>query len=379
LAERVDLQVLTRESNRAAIERVIADLQMGDPLKSVTFHYHDLSKPCLWAKRHGLPTLAYYALWQCSVARRFRKLADEADVVHHLTFCTLLCPGFWKLKNAVFVLGPVGAPQVNPHYYTLFGGKAWVQKLRGWIMERFLALPWLRRLLESAAAIVPANSETQDFLIAHGVPASEIMLDTGTPDIQETATHGSKAGEIRLMYAGQLERRKGLELALRALALALQDGDSKCIFDIFGKGPDRKRLTALAGELGIADKVIFHGAVPQAELMRNFQQADAFIFTSVRDTSGGVNLEAMANGLPIICIAHQGVGDITDHSCALRVPPAPVSETVRALADSIKTLANSPEKRIKMGAAAKKRAALDFSWDDKFNKMVQIYRVAYSR
>jgi glycosyltransferase involved in cell wall biosynthesis len=367
------LTVLTREDNRRVIEAALANQPEESPLRRVTFLYHDLSNPWLWAKRHGLPTLAYYALWQWSVSRRFCKRADEADVVHHLTFCTLLCPGFWRLKRAAFVLGPVGAPQVNPHYFPLFGGRAWIQRLRGWIMARFLGLPWLRRLLRGTAAVVPANSETRDFLIAHGIPAREVILDTGSPEVPEPTRHEAKTGTIRLMYAGQLERRKGLELALHALARAVENEGCDGYFDIFGQGPDRERLTALATELGIADRVSFHGAVPQAELMRNFQQADAFLFTSVRDTSGGVNLEAMAHGLPVICIAHQGVGDITDESCAERTPAGPIEETIGNIAQAIIRLTNDPARRMAMGEAAAKRAREQFSWDEKFDRMCGHY------
>jgi glycosyltransferase involved in cell wall biosynthesis len=152
-------------------------------------------------------------------------------------------------------------------------------------------------------------------------------------------------------------------------------GNEGCdaVFDIFGKGPDRNRLSALAEALGIADRVHFHGAVPQAELMRNFQQADAFLFTSVRDTSGGVNLEAMAHGLPVICIAHQGVGDITDESCAVRIPAGPIEETICRLADAISRLANDPIKRQQMGIAAASRSIQKFSWEDKFDRMCVHY------
>lgn len=376
LAERVDLQVLTRESNRAAIERAVTALPAGDPLRGVEFHYHDLSKRWLWAKRHGLPTLVYYALWQWSVARRFGKLADDAEVVHHLTFCTLLCPGFWRLERAAYVLGPVGAPQVNPHYLPLFGSKAWLQALRGWVLEHFLDLPWLRCLLRSAAAVVPANSETRGLLLAHGIPARAVMLDTGTPDAPDSIPREARAGVIRLMYAGQLERRKGLELSLRALAQVSADKECDWSFDIFGTGPDRERLSALAADLGIAGKLRFHGAVPQADVMRHFQQADAFLFTSVRDTSGGVNLEAMAHGLPVICLAHQGVGDITDETCAERVAPGPIPETIQGLAEAIIRLAGDPARRAAMGAAAARRAMTRFSWDEKFDRMCGFYREA---
>lgn len=380
MAERVDLQVLTRESNRDVIEKAIRDLPEGDPLKHAGFLYHDLSKPWLWAKRRGwLPTSAYYALWQWSVARRFGKVADEADVVHHLTFCTLLCPGFWRLRRAAFVLGPVGAPQVNPHYLPLFGSKAWLQRIRGWVLVRFLHLPWLRRLLTSAAAVVPANSETRGLLMSQGIQPREVMLDTGTPEAPAPTPRDARQGKIKLIYAGQLERRKGLELSLRALAQVSARGACDWSFEIFGTGPDRLRLAGLAQEMGIAGRVNFHGAVPQAEVMGHFQTADAFLFTSVRDTSGGVNLEAMAHGLPVICIAHQGVGDITDESCAERIAAGPIPETIDGLADAIIRLANDPARSTTMGNAGAKRAREKFSWEEKFSLMTRHYREAANK
>jgi glycosyltransferase involved in cell wall biosynthesis len=373
LAGRVDLTVLTRESNRKAIEANLAD---GMALKTTNFIYHDLAGPWLWAKRMGLlPTMAYYALWQWTASKRFAAVADGSDVIHHLTFCTLLCPGFWKPKHARFVLGPVGAPQVNPHYLPIFGHHAAVQTLRRWLLERFLGLPWLRRLVSGAAIVVPANSETRGFLLRHGIDSQDVILDTGAPDVPQTSAERHSDGVIRLMYAGQLERRKGLELSLRALARAGESGLSDWRFDIFGHGPDRRRLEQIANDLEIARRVVFHGAVSHEELSRRFSEADAFIFTSVRDTSGGVNLEAMAHGLPLVCIAQQGVGDVTDDSCAERVPPGPIPETVAALSAAILRLASDPVKRNAMGQAAVARCAA-FTWDEKFTRMLAHYRDA---
>ena len=380
LESRVELHVLTRESNRAAIEKAVAGLPAGDPLKLVRFTYHDLSKSWLWLKKRGLlPTMAYYALWQWTACRRFARLADEADVIHHLTFCTLLCPGFWKPKKAKFVIGPVGAPLVNPYYYSLFGSQERQQRLRGWLMERYHWLPWLDRLLKRASAIVPANSDTKQLLEKRPYRIQETMLDTGAPDTPITTAPVSPDGVFRMMYAGQLERRKGLELSLRALARASTSSDLPWEFHIFGKGPDMARLQGMAQELKIAERVKFHGAVPQSELMNRFGQMDAFLFTSIRDTSAGVNLEAMAHRLPIICIAHQGVGDITDDACAERVEPGTIDVTVKALADSIIRMAENPTRRQQMGVAAAKRANNAFSWDEKFDRMVQVYEKAIGK
>jgi glycosyltransferase involved in cell wall biosynthesis len=374
LAGRVELTVLTRVSNRSSIEAALQHLPADDPRRSVRFLYHDLAKPFLWAKRAGLlPTMAYYILWQRSVAKCHSKVAAEADIVHHLTFCTLLCPGFWNLERAKYVLGPVGAPQVNPHYLPLFGSLEWMQRLRGRILGRFLRLSWLRRLLLQAAALVPANRETRELLRSQGLAPREVMLDTGAPEEAVPLERGGKEGAIRLIYAGQLERRKGLELALRALVEVSAAGNCDWRLTLLGNGPDRIRLKALAEDLGIGERVEFVGPVPRSEVIGHFAKADAFLFPSVRDTSGGVNLEAMSTGLPVICIAHQGVGDITNDSCAERIAPAPIPETIRGLAAAILRLSADPHRRLNMGAAAAQRARESFSWEEKFDRMISIY------
>ena len=243
-------------------------------------------------------------------------------------------------------------------------------------MERYHWLLWLNQLLKRASAIVPANSDTKELLEKRPYRIQSTMLDTGAPDTPITTAAGSHDGVFRMMYAGQLERRKGLELSLRALAKVSTSSTFPWEFHVFGKGPDMARLQSMAHQLHLSERVKFHGAVPQSELMNRFGQMDAFLFTSIRDTSAGVNLEAMANGLPIVCIAHQGVGDITDDHCAERVKPGTIDLTVKALAESIISLAENPTRRQQMGGAAAMRAKNVFSWDEKFDRIVKVYEKA---
>jgi glycosyltransferase involved in cell wall biosynthesis len=172
------------------------------------------------------------------------------------------------------------------------------------------------------------------------------------------------------------------DLALRAFASFIQNSKLKIqnqappTLTLLGKGPDRERLETLAHSLGISEHIHFPGSVPQSEVARHFAEADVFLFTSVRDASGGVNLEAMASGLPILCIAHQGVGDITDDTCAIRIPPGTIEETIASLANSMQRMANDPNLRIELGANARRRALEKFSWEEKFERMLAIYQTA---
>ncbi len=374
LAGRVELTVLTRANNREGIEGEIAGRGADDPLRGVRFLYHDLSGPFRRLKRMGLlRTLPYYFLWQWTLSRRFAAEADASDVVHHLTFCTALCPGFWNRTRAARVIGPVAAPMVPQEYLPLFGEGAGMQALRNRVIRNFLKLPWLRRSFVGAAAVVPANSDMKRLLEELGVSCHEVMLDTGAPDPPPAAVSRATDGVRRFLYAGVLERRKGLELALRAFAKALDGQGADTMFTILGKGPDRERLQALAWELGIAGQVEFPGAVPHAEIARHFAAADVFVFTSVRDASGGVNLEAMAAGLPLLCLSHQGVADITNDDCAIRVPPGGFSETIEGLAAGFLQLALNENLRLRLGGNARERALEVFPWKEKFDRMLRIY------
>jgi glycosyltransferase involved in cell wall biosynthesis len=382
LAGRVELTVLTRGNNRAPIEKAVSNLHADHPLRQVRLLYHDAGPLWRLMKRlHLLPTLLYYFIWQWTAARRFGNEADASDIVHHLTFCTALCPGFWNKTKAARVIGPVAAPLVPEHYLALFGIRRLSQALRNHLIRNFLKLPWLKKSFVGAAAVVPANSDMKHLLEAMGVSCEDVMLDTGAPsecaDIDRSAKPSSSC---KFLYAGVIERRKGLELALRAFARFIQNSKLKIknqappTLTLLGKGPDRERIETLAHSLGISELVHFPGAVPQSEVARHFAEADVFLFTSVRDASGGVNLEAMASGLPILCIAHQGVGDITDDTCAIRIPPGAIKETIASLVDGMQRMANDPNLRIDLGANARRRAQEKFSWKEKFERMMKIYQ-----
>jgi glycosyltransferase involved in cell wall biosynthesis len=207
-----------------------------------------------------------------------------------------------------------------------------------------------------------------------GFLCEDAMLDTGAPSIASIPSVRDQSC-IRLVSAGRLERRKGLELALRAFAMA-SPRLAEWRFTIIGDGPDGHRLRRMSEDLGISSHVVFAGQKSHPDTLEMLRGSDAFVFTSIRDTSGSVNLEAMANGLPVICIAHQGVGDITNDECALRIAPASIAATVHALCDAILKISADGDLAKRLGNHAAMRASRDFSWDSKFDAMVNHYHRA---
>jgi glycosyltransferase involved in cell wall biosynthesis len=182
---------------------------------------------------------------------------------------------------------------------------------------------------------------------------------------------------LTLLWAGRLERRKALPLALEALAQLEPEINVRLL--VAGDGPQRAECTALASRLGVENRIEFLGMLPRQEMPKVFQQADAFLFTSLRDAFGSVILEAAGYGLPIIALDHQGAGQFVPSAAAIKVPVTRPSETVSALANGIRILAGSPELRRRMSAAARAFAETQH-WDRRAEQMELWYeKVVHSK
>lgn len=154
----------------------------------------------------------------------------------------------------------------------------------------------------------------------------------------------------RIVNAARLHKNKNQELLIRAFAKFLP-GHSGYTLSFYGDGPEEAALKKLAGELGIDDRVIFHGNVPDI----HEQIADAGIFVLSSNTEGMPNalLEAMMMGLP--CISTNCTGSkevILDGVNGLLTEMG----NVQALADAMAYMADHPEEADRMRKEAMKTA-----------------------
>jgi glycosyltransferase involved in cell wall biosynthesis len=181
---------------------------------------------------------------------------------------------------------------------------------------------------------------------------------------------------FNILWAGRLEHRKALSLALQALGCVKS---TSVRLSVVGTGPLRSELEALTRDLGLTERVTYLGSVPYADMQTVFQTSDAFLFTSLRDSSGTVVLEAMAKGLPIITLDHQGVGTFVPKEAGIKVPVTNPRETIKGVSDAIEKLAGSPAILRNMQLAGW-RCAGEQTWDQRADKMSKVYEeVVYQR
>lgn len=156
----------------------------------------------------------------------------------------------------------------------------------------------------------------------------------------------------RLLYVGRIDDRKGIDTALRALALLPEEARLQLV----GRGDDRylAELHRLSARLGLTHRLSFD-AVERAQLGDVYRAADALVFPSTwEEPFGLVPLEAMACATPVVATGTGGSGEFLTHEVnCLRFTPGDDA----SLAQAVRRLARDPGLRERLVAAGLGTAA----------------------
>lgn len=376
MAKRHETWVITRVNNRAAIETELSRLAVPAEERP-HFVWVDLPKwiRCL-KKRRVVPVSLYYLLWQFAARRAWDRSGVKVDVVHHVTFNSFVVPGVWWRRREKVVLGPLGGMSIcATSFLRCFPPLArFVEWARG-LSRRFWRLDvFFRRSRRNAAFLFFTTTAMRECLGSTETPSS-VLLETAVPTALADSSGFARRvkRERRFVWAGTLAGHKAGDLAIRAFSTAFAHEKEPPVLEIFGKGPDEKHLKEMASRLGVGASVRFCGIVAQEYLWHRTVSSLANIFTSVRDTSGNVALEALACETPVICFNHQGVAEIVDSSCALTVEPRCYEEAVVDFAAAMRKIADDPGLADRLGAAGRKRVMAKFTWERKFDAADAVY------
>jgi len=321
-----------------------------------------------------------YNLWHRKAFRVAQELHKKLqfDLVHHVTNTGFREPGYlWKL-DVPFIWGPIGGTHNYPwRFLPVAGFPGGVFEVVRNIANRLQLHFSVRGHLASrrARAVLAPNATSRDEFSRARRIVPEVMLETGVSRVADSpTTRRSDAEPLRILWSGQFIPRKALPLLLEAMT-GLPD-DVACEVRVLGGGGLERRWKRLADRLGVASRVEWLGWLPYKEAQQQYDWADLFAFTSLRDNSGNVVLEALANGLPVVCLDHQGVRDIVTESCGIKVPVTNPRQVVADLRKALILLARDRELRRRMVAAALVRAR-DYLWSNMSDKMNDIYQRAF--
>jgi glycosyltransferase involved in cell wall biosynthesis len=152
------------------------------------------------------------------------------------------------------------------------------------------------------------------------------------------------AAPYQLLFLGQLVRRKGVDLLLRALA-GLRSLPWR--LTVVGSGEDESSLPRLASDLGLSDQARFVPAMAYRQAMKELCNADLLVLPSRHDGWGAVVNEALMAGVPVVCSDRCGARDLIKCGARDLVGSGERGEVFRS--GSVQSLRDSLIRRLSLG------------------------------
>jgi glycosyltransferase involved in cell wall biosynthesis len=367
--------VMTRKNNQASIETELAK----NPNANLNFCYVDLPGWASFWKKAPFGIYLYYLMWQFLAFRQACKLKQRIhfDLGHHVTFGNLWLPSFVPFLRIPFIFGPIGGGETVPKaLYKNFSFR-WrcYEKIRQLtLISGSVFNPFLRLAIKKAALILVRTEMTGKLIQEKFKKKTVLMLETGVDDefLEEINRVDTLKVNGRIVMAGRLLHWKGFDLGIQAFAGIFSKFPNASLI-IIGTGPEQSRLKKIAAAPDLTDKVYFLGHQPRAKVLENMVKGQIFLYPGMKDAGAWVLFEAMAAGLPVICLDHAGPAEIIDDNCGIKIPIAHHDQVIAQLSHALAKLLASPKINRNMGKAARRRLKDSFHWNSKGDALSEFY------
>jgi len=369
-----DFYAITKKNNQEAIEKEIYP-------DNLHFIYYQPPKWLTWWKKGGRGIRTYYYIWMICATLHLRKNFQTFDVIHHVTFVNDWLPSFFcllKSKNNKFIWGPIGShSRVNAKFLTYSFKKRVIENIRISLQLVFRSLDPFFLLTKNKADIVVGISDVvknnlsldiqQNFVVEPAIASipfdNDVLKAKDDKDLFTVLTVG------RFVYF------KNFRLSIEAFALALRSlTDKRVELKIIGSGSEQSELEDLVVSLDLVDSVKFLGQLSHQSVLREFANADLFLFPTL-ESAGFVVLEAMAAGLPVVALNYGGPGALLKSNIEKQLvdPSASYEDIKNKLAERVTFFISNNGAGAAIGESNKKDALTYHSWEEKVARLLELY------
>lgn len=365
--------LVTRRSRQKAIESFLGDEQ----IENLKFIYVDFPDWVIRFKRGTLAMNLYYLAWQVLAFFKARRLiGDEGiELAHHVSFMSFTRGSYVPFLGVKSVLGPVGGLQTVPKAGRRLMRSRFSEAIRNAGVKFFRFNPIGAIPAHYADRIVLATGANAGSLPDAVREKTTIGLQVGTEAIPARVPPKS-AEPIVLRWIGRMVDHKGFEILIDVLDLMKREAPdrfAKIRVVVSGSGPLSEKYHNLIKTKGLEESFEFLKWLSTEEMNDLWNQCHAFLFTSLRETTGLALLEAMTRGVPPIVIDNGGPSEIVSEDCGVKVSGENYEKLVANYCAALNDFVDDPDSLHVMGQKARERAVSTYSWDAVGLQMQEIY------
>jgi glycosyltransferase involved in cell wall biosynthesis len=318
----------------------------------------------------GLLMLMYT---QWSQRRVVRQLVREhrIDVLHQPAPVAPSYPSMFFGLGPPLIIGPMNGGMDYPPAFR--SAESSLSRIFVVLARSLTAL--VNRLLpgkRNAAVLLVANQRTAAALPTgcrgHVGELVENGVDLATWD---TGNSSTPKDPNRFVFMGRLVDWKALPIVFEAMMRV-----PAATLDVIGDGAMREPWEGEAQRLGLADRVRFLGWRSQQECAEMLHGAAALVLPSLYECGGAVVLEAMAMARPVIATDWGGPADYLDAETGFLIAPQSREALAAGFGDAMQRLMDDEALAARMGAAARRKVLAQFTWQNKIDRILEIYKSA---
>lgn len=356
----IHLEQLTKElARRGHSVSVITSRRRGEPKKEIWENIHIYRVPTI--KIYGF----YQALPSTKLIRHIIK-TERPDIIHHHYL------GF-MMKRVCSIAKSLGIPQVSTYH---FGAHVLVQPLFMRPFKKIVEQQIVKYKNMCDFVIVPSKNLIEK-LTLEGIKAPKRFIPNAITFNNELSSIPPRDNHntFSILYTGRLATEKNIPLLIAACKILFKS-IPKATLDIVGAGPEKNTLVQQAKELGITERVRFHGFIKHDLLAAYYADCDLFVLPSIEEAQPISAIEAMWFRKPIIVtsaivssneLVKPGINGYI-------VNPKSPSQ----LAEYLITLATDPVLRMKMGEASWEKAQ-EYRTEYTTDSIESVYQAAIAR
>ncbi|MBP6089703.1 MAG: glycosyltransferase [Crocinitomicaceae bacterium] len=375
MAKTNHLHVITRSNNQEVIELHLP----SDVSPNITFHYYDTHPFIKGLKNKAKGLYFYYFFWQLGIITLIFKLKKKQkfDYSMHLTFGSMWMPTFLPFFNIPFIWGPIGGGEGEPNSFirALPLKQRMIQNVRKIINRAAFINPFYMITCVSACIILVRTKNSAQVIPKLFRKKTRVILETAMEreifNFKRKQNTDFRKNEFKLISTGRLTPSKNILTAIKAFDFIPPTYNVK--YTIIGSGIEKYKIDKEIKNLKLEHRINVISEITRKEVLEKLIESDIFLFPSLREGGSWALMEAMAIGLPVVCLKWTGMDIITDNKSAIQLPVSSPEQMPKDMAEAVIKLIKTPNLIDEMGSAGRARIREVFNWDAKGVFMEELF------